>query len=142
MTDFIQQYKEIVSLGLVDDRYPLDHACVHLANGWYGIDSVLTGFQNILNKYEYDEMLLPTISTSGFFKSIPDELKDNIDQRVLTITHTGLHKLDEPLYLSGRPELITPQVEKFNARSYRVLPIRRALRYFRYFKSNSIDFRY
>lgn len=131
---FLQQYKEIVSLGLVDDRYPLEHTCVQLPNGWYAIDSILTGFQNILGKYEYDEMLLPTISTSVVFKDIPDEIKENVDQRVLTITHTGLHKLDDPFYLSFRPELITPQVEKFNARSYRDLPIRRALRYFRYMK--------
>ncbi|KAK8894222.1 hypothetical protein M9Y10_022656 [Tritrichomonas musculus] len=133
-TAFLQQYKDIVSLGLIDDRYPLEHTCVQLPNGWYGIDSILTGFQNVLAKYEYDEMLLPTVSSSAVFKDIPDEIKDNIDQRILTITHTGLHKLDDPYCLSLHPELITPQVEKFNARSYRDLPIRRALRYFRYVK--------
>lgn len=133
-TAFLQQYKEIVSLGLIDDRYPLEHTSVQLPNGWYGIDSILTGFQNILGRYEYDEMLVPTISTSSIFKNIPDEIKNNVDQQVLTITHTGLHKLDDPLYLSLRPELVTPQIEMFNARSYRDLPIRRALRYFRYMK--------
>ena len=133
-TAFLEQYKEIVNLGLVDDRYPLEHTCVQLPNGWYAIDSILTGFQNILGKYEYDEMLLPTISTSTIFKDVPDEIKNNIDQQVLTITHTGLHQLEDPYYLSSHPELITPQVERYNARSYRDLPIRRALRYFRYTK--------
>lgn len=129
---FIQQYKNIVSHGLIDDRYPLDHTCVQLPNGWYGINSILSGFQNILSKYEYDEILLPTISTSAVFKDVPEEIKENIDQQVFTITHAGLHKLDDPLYLSYHPELIAPQVQKYSVRSYRDLPIRLVLRYFRY----------
>ncbi|OHT16465.1 hypothetical protein TRFO_02739 [Tritrichomonas foetus] len=134
--NFLEHYQEIISLGLVDNRYPLDHACVQLPNGWYGIDSILTGFQKVLDKYMYDEMLVPTVSTNAIFKQIPDEIKDNIDQSVLTITHTGLHKLDDPFYLSGRPDLVAPQIEKYNCRSYRDLPVRRALRYFRYIKTN------
>jgi hypothetical protein len=135
--DFASSLQAILRLGLIDDRYPLDHACVCLPNGWYGVDSVLGGLSECLSKYEYDEMLLPTISTKVVFNSIPPALKGNIDEKVLRITHTGLHKLEDPFYLSGRPELIVPQIEKMSARSYRDLPCRRLMRGFRYILSAS-----
>ena len=134
-TDFAKTFQEVLRLGLVDDRYPLDHACVQLPNGWYGIDSIITGFSNLLTARDYEEMLLPTVSTKIIFNSIPPALKGNIDERVLRITHTGKHALEEPFYLSGRPELVVPQVEKLNCRSYRDLPVRRLMKGFRYIKS-------
>ena len=134
-TDFAKTFQEVLKLGLVDDRYPLDHACVQLPNGWYGIDSIITGFSDLLTARDYEEMLLPTVSTKIIFNSIPPALKGNIDERVLRITHTGKHALEEPFYLSGRPELVVPQVEKMNCRSYRDLPVRRLMKGFRYIKS-------
>lgn len=134
-TDFAKTFQEVLKLGLVDDRYPLDHACVQLPNGWYGIDAILTGFSQLLTARDYEEMLLPTVSTKIIFNSIPPALKGNIDERVLRITHTGKHALDEPFYLSGRPELVVPQVEKLNCRSYRDLPVRRLMKGFRYIQS-------
>ena len=134
MSDFIDHYQKIINQGLVDNRYPLDHVCVQLPNGYFGIESILSGFQKVTDRFLYDEMLIPTVSTNIVFKQIPDEIKEGVDEKILTITHTGLHKLDDPYYLSGRPELVAPQIEKFNVRSYRDLPIRLALRYFRYMK--------
>lgn len=135
MTDseFVKNYQEIIRKGMADDRYPLLHVNIQLPNGWYAIDSVLTDLSNVLtNKYEYDEMLVPTITTKASYKDVSPELKENIEEKVVKITHTGLNKLEEPFYLSGRPDLIVPQVVKLIARSYRDLPTRRLLRYFRY----------
>ncbi|KAH0787203.1 proline--tRNA ligase [Histomonas meleagridis] len=131
--EFIDKYQAIIRLGLVDDRYPLDHTTIQLPNGWYGINSILEGFGQVLhNKFEYDEMLVPTISTKAQFKSIPEAIKGDLDEKVLKITHTGLTKLNDPFYLSYHPELVVPQIEKLTTRSYRDLPVRRLLSYFRY----------
>jgi hypothetical protein len=136
-TSFAATWQDILRLGLVDDQYPLDHASVQLPNGWYGVNSIIGGFTSVLATFEYDEMLLPTTSVSTIFKPIPDSLKGDIEHRILPITHTGVHKLDAPYYLSVRPDLIIPQIVQITARSYRDLPIRWLQRGFRYVKPSS-----
>jgi hypothetical protein len=112
----------------------MDHSCVHLGNGWYGINSIIAGFHSILNSFEYDELQLPTISTKEIFGNIAGALRGDFDARILTITHAGLHELEEPYCLSSRPDLVIPQIVKITARSYRDLPVRRVTRGFRYSK--------
>jgi hypothetical protein len=112
----------------------MDHSCVHLGNGWYGINSIIAGFYSILNSFEYDELQLPTISTKEIFGNIAGALREDFDARILTITHAGVHELEEPYYLSSRPDLVIPQIVKITARSYRDLPVRRVTRGFRYSK--------
>lgn len=131
--EFVEKYQKVIRKGIADDRYPLPHTNIQLPNGWYAIDSVLSNLSALLtSKYEYDEMLVPTITTKASYKDISNELKEGVEDKVIKITHTGLNKLDDPFYLSGRPDLIVPQVVKLIARSYRDLPTRRLLRYFRY----------
>jgi hypothetical protein len=119
-------------LGLVDDEYPLRHGCVQLPNGWYGVNSVIGAFAEILSGYEYDELLLPTISTKALIERDNDFTKDFDVREVLPITHTGLHKLPDPYSMGLRPDLVIPQIEQFHIRSYRDLPSRIIMTGFRY----------
>jgi hypothetical protein len=130
-------WQSLLKLGLVDDEYPLAHSSVQLPNGWSGVNSAIGGFSSILARQDYDELLLPTVSTSGVFQSVPPALQSDVTSHVLTITHTGVHKLDSPFYLSSRPDLIIPQVVQVSARSYRDLPVRLMQRGFRYVRAES-----
>jgi hypothetical protein len=132
---FASAWQGLLRLGFVDDRYPLQHASVQLPNGWYGVNAVISGFASILAKYEYDELLLPTISVNTVFKTVPPALKGDAEATAFPITHTGVHKLDAPYFLSTRPDLIIPQIIQITARSYRDLPARLIQRGFRYVNS-------
>lgn len=139
MAQYHETLQNILRNGIVDDRYPLDHACVQLPNGWYGINETLSGFQKILDKYEYDEMLVPSLSTKAVFADVPVELKGNVEKEAGTITHLGENAVEDNqvLIMSARPDLVIPQIDKLNARSYRDLPCRRIQRYFRYVNSKA-----
>lgn len=135
--NFVQNIENVLRLGLVDDTYPLGHASVQLPNGFFAISTVLNDLQAIFENYDFDETMMPSVSTSLAYQTIPPEFKGEIDQRVMKITHTGLTKLPEPMYMQGRADLQMVVLEKENARSYRDLPIKRIMRGFRYIYSNA-----
>jgi len=130
--NFAEEYRSLFSQGLVDEAYPLESCCVQLPNGWYGINSVLNHIQRALMELGYEEEMVPSVSTNTIYNEVPKEFKTNVVESALQVTHTGLHKLDEPLLMSARPDLIVPQIEKILARSYRNLPIKRIIGGFRY----------
>ena len=129
----------ILRLGLIDDSYPLNHACVQRPNGFYAINTVLGDLQSIFEKYDYDETMMPSVSTGLAYDKIPAEFKGEIDTHVYQITHTGLHPLEEPWYMQGRADLQMAILEAQNARSYRDLPIKRIMRGFRYVINDAVE---
>jgi prolyl-tRNA synthetase len=129
---YAEEYKKLVSKGLVDEAYPVDGLCVQLPNGWYGIHAIIDKYANLLKEYGYDEEMVPSVSTNHIFDQVPENLQGDIKETVLKITHTGLKALEEPFFMGARPDLVLPAIEMINARSYRNLPIRRIVGGFRY----------
>lgn len=132
MSSYTETYKNLFNKGLVDEAYPVDGLCVQLPNGWYGIHAIIDNYTNQLKEIGYDEEMVPSVSTNQIFSKVPENLQGSAVENVFKITHTGLHKLDDPYFMATRPDLILPQIEMNNARSYRNLPIRRISGGFRY----------
>ncbi|EAY07797.1 hypothetical protein TVAG_000810 [Trichomonas vaginalis G3] len=132
MSAYTEVYKNLVQKGLVDEAYPVDGLCVQLPNGWYGIHAIIDNYANQLKEIGYDEEMVPSVATNTIYSKVPQELQGNVVENVFKITHTGLHKLDDPYFMANRPDLILPQIEMNNARSYRNLPILRIAGGFRY----------
>ena len=130
--NYVDDVKLLFSQGLVDEEYPLERACVQLPNGWYGINTILNDMCKELSDFGYEEVMVPSVSVNTVFNGIPEEFLEDSIKTALPVTHTGLHKLEEPLLMSRRPDLILPIIEKNFLRTYRNLPVRRIIGGFRY----------